>query len=106
MKFRKVDSLKIKPELVLVDGNHIPSWNYSAKAIIRGDSKIAEIAAASVLAKVSRDHEMVKQGNIFPEYGFSKNKGYPTKAHVKALNKFGPSRIHRRSFAPVSKLLK
>ena len=103
---RAVDSLSIKPEFVLVDGTHIPTWNYSAKAIIRGDSKIAEIAAASVLAKVSRDHEMVNQGDIFPEYGFSENKGYPTKAHVKALNKFGPSKIHRRSFSPVSKLLK
>ena len=62
---RAVDSLSIKPEFVLVDGTHIPSWNYSAEAIIRGDSKIAEIAAASIMAKVSRDNEMVKQGDVF-----------------------------------------
>ena len=103
---RAVDGLSIKPEFVLVDGPHIPTWNYSAEAIIRGDSKIAEIAAASIMAKVSRDNEMVKQGDIFPVYGFSRNKGYPTKAHLKALNKFGPCKIHRRSFSPVSKLLK
>ena len=103
---RAVDSLSIKPEFVLVDGTHIPSWNYSAEAIIRGDSKIVEIAAASIMAKVSRDNEMVKQGDVFPEYGFSSNKGYPTKAHLKALYKFGPCEIHRHSFAPVSKLLK
>ena len=103
---RAVDSLSIKPEFVLVDGTHIPSWNYSAEAIIRGDSKIAEIAAASIMAKVSRDNEMVKQGDVFPEYGFSSNKGYPTKAHLKALHKFGPCEIHRQSFAPISKLLK
>ena len=93
---RAVDSLSIKPEFVLVDGTHIPSWNYSAEAIIRGDSKIAEIAAASIMAKVSRDNEMVKQGDIFPEYGFSSNKGYPTKAHLKALHKFGPDRKSTR----------
>ena len=103
---RAVDSLSIKPEFVLVDGTHIPSWNYSAEAIIRGDSMIAEIAAASIVAKVSRDNEMVKQGDVFPEYGFSSNKGYPTKAHLKAIHKFGPCEIHRHSFAPISKLLK
>ena len=103
---RAVDSLSIKPEFVLVDGTHIPTWNYSAKAIIRGDSKIAEIAAASVLAKVRRDHEMVKQGDIFPEYGFSENKGYPTKKHREAILKFGANIHHRKSFQLIPKQLK
>ena len=103
---RAVDGLSVKPEFVLVDGIHLPSWNYPAKSIIRGDSKIAEIAAASIMAKVGRDTEMIRMGDLFPEYGFLKHKGYPTKAHLKALNNFGPCGIHRRSFAPVSKLFK
>ena len=101
---RAVRKLDIEPEHVLVDGNHIPSWDYSAKSIVRGDTKIPEIAAASIIAKVSRDAEMVQMDAIFPEYGFLRNKGYPTKSHLTALNNFGPCAIHRCSFTPVSKL--
>ena len=100
-----VHNLNIKPEFVLVDGNHLPSWDYSAKSIVRGDIKIPEIAAASIIAKVSRDAEMVQKDLVFPEYGFFRNKGYLTSLHLTALNQFGPCAIHRRSFAPVSKLL-
>ena len=103
---RAVQKLSIEPGLVLVDGNQLPLWNYSAKSIIRGDTKISEIAAASIIAKVSRDAQMVQMDLVFPEYGFSQNKGYPTKSHLKALQEFGPCAIHRRSFAPISELLR
>ena len=102
---RAVYNLNIEPEFVLVDGNHIPSWDYSAESIVRGDTKIPEIAAASIIAKVSRDAEMVQKDFVFPEYGFSRNKGYPTSLHLTALSQFGPCAIHRRSFTPVSRLL-
>ena len=103
---RAVHNLNVGPSLVLVDGNHLPAWDYSSKSIIKGDTKIPEIAAASIIAKVSRDAEMVQMDPIYPEYGFFRNKGYPTKLHLEALNKFGPCAIHRRSFAPISDLLR
>ncbi len=102
---RAVDGLTITPEHVYVDGNKLPKWNYSAEAVVRGDSIIAEISAASILAKVARDLEMEQHHKDFPAYGFSRHKGYPTKAHVRALQQHGPCRIHRRSFAPVRQLL-
>ena len=103
---RAVHGLIIEPELVLVDGNHLPLWNYSAKSVVRGDTKVPEIAAASIIAKVSRDAEMMQMDLVFPEYDFFRNKGYPTKVHLKALKESGPCTIHRRSFGPVSRLLK
>ena len=102
---RAVKALSVQPKLVLVDGLHVPEWNYSAKAIVRGDSRVMAIAAASIVAKVSRDKEMEVMGQLYPRYDFAKNKGYPTKAHLTGLKKVGPSILHRRSFAPVSKLL-
>ncbi len=102
---RAVMGLLIKPEIVLVDGKFCPEIPYTCKAIIKGDSKVAAISAASIIAKVSRDNEMIKMDKLCPGYGFEKHKGYPTKAHIEALEKLGITAIHRRSFKPVQKLL-
>jgi ribonuclease HII len=102
---RAVESLSIKPELVMVDGLHCPDIIYKVKAVIKGDSKIPAISAASIIAKVARDNEMIALDSKFPGYGFSRHKGYPTKMHVTALKKLGVSSIHRKSFAPVKQLL-
>ena len=103
---RAVEALPLRPQLVYVDGNHLPDWRYKSKAIVRGDAKIPAIAAASVLAKVTRDLEMEVLDSLYPGYGLAKHKGYPTKQHLEALAKLGPSPIHRKSFAPVSALLR
>ena len=103
---RAVEALRRRPQLVYVDGNHLPDWRFQAKAIVRGDAKIPTIAAASVLAKVTRDREMEALDSLYPGYGLAKHKGYPTKQHLEALAKLGPSPIHRKSFAPVSALLR
>ena len=103
---RAVEALPRRPQLVYVDGNHLPSWRFQAKAIVRGDAKIPTIAAASILAKVTRDCEMEALDSLYPGYGLAKHKGYPTKQHLEALAKLGPSPIHRKSFAPVSALLR
>ncbi|MGB0321732.1 MAG: ribonuclease HII [Pseudohongiellaceae bacterium] len=103
---RAVEALPLRPQLVYVDGNHLPDWRYQSKAIVRGDAKIPAIAAASVLAKVTRDREMEELDSLYPGYGLAKHKGYPTKQHLEALAKLGPSPIHRKSFAPVSALLR
>ena len=103
---RAIEALPRRPQLVYVDGNHLPEWRFHAKAIVRGDAKIPTIAAASVLAKVTRDCEMVALDSLYPGYGLAKHKGYPTKQHLEALAKLGPSPIHRKSFAPVSALLR
>ena len=102
---RAVEALPRRPQLVYVDGNHLPNWRFQAKAIVRGDAKIPTIAAASILAKVTRDCEMEALDSLYPGYGLAKHKGYPTKQHLEALAKLGPSPIHRKSFAPVSALL-
>lgn len=101
---RAVNSLNITPELVLVDGNHLPKLNITAEAIIKGDSKVQAISAASILAKVSRDREMVEIDKMYPEYGFAKHKGYGTKEHIDAINKYGVLDIHRRTFAPIKSM--
>ena len=103
---RAVEALLREPQLVYVDGNHLPDWRFQAKAIVRGDAKIPAIAAASVLAKVTRDCEMKALDSLYPGYGLANHKGYPTKQHLEALAKLGPSPIHRKSFAPVSALLR
>ncbi len=103
---RAVDGLKIIPQLVLVDGNRLPPWNYTARAIVGGDAQVAAIAAASILAKVSRDAAMQTLHEQYPDYGLDRHKGYPTKLHLECLRAFGPTPIHRRSFGPVRKLLK
>lgn len=94
-----LDQLKIRPELILVDGNKFHPYNYIPhQCIIKGDSKVVSIAAASILAKVYRDNIMLKLHEEFPEYGWNKNMGYATKQHQEALNKYGPTKYHRQSF--------
>ena len=100
---RAVEGLAQQPEHVLVDGNKLPAWRYPAEAVVKGDSRVQAIAAASILAKVVRDREMVVFDQQYPEYGFAGHKGYPTKVHLAALEKYGPTAIHRTSFGPVKK---
>jgi len=102
---RAVENLGIAPELVLVDGNATPGIPYPAKAVVRGDSRHAEISAASILAKQARDREMVDLADRYPQYGFERHKGYPTRAHLQALREHGATAVHRRSFAPVRKAM-
>ena len=102
---RAVKSLKISPHLVLVDGNRVPELDMPAQAIVKGDGKVAEISAASILAKVARDQEMEALDKRFPQYEFAKHKGYPTKVHLEKLAQFGVLPQHRRSFAPVRKAI-
>ena len=102
---KAVDGLAITPEHVWVDGNKMPRWNYAAETVIKGDSRVPAIAAASILAKVTRDREMVAYEEQYPGYGFAAHKGYPTKAHIDALQRLGIAPIHRRSYAPVKKIL-
>lgn len=103
---RAVHGLEIQPEFVYVDGNQLPKWQYSAQAVVKGDSRVAEIAAASIVAKVTRDSEMVALEESYPGYGFAKHKGYPTSAHLAALKELGPCVLHRRSFTPVAEFFK
>ena len=98
---RAVQGLHIQPEHVLVDGNKLPKWSYTAEAVVKGDSRVAAISAASILAKVTRDREMVEFDKIYPGYGFAGHKGYPTQVHMDALDKLGITPIHRTSYAPV-----
>lgn len=102
---RAVEGLTIVPEHVLVDGIHLPQLSMSCQAVIGGDSLVPEISAASILAKVLRDEEMVELDSLYPGYDFSGHKGYPTVAHREALVRLGPCAIHRRSYAPVAALL-
>lgn len=103
---RAVEGLNISPEHVLVDGNKIPQGlAMSCDAVIGGDSIHAEISAASILAKVTRDREMVILDQQYPQFGFAKHKGYPTKAHFEAIAVHGVIEQHRRSYAPVKKVL-
>ena len=102
---RAVEALELQPDRVLVDGNRLPRWSYEARAIVGGDALDASIGAASIIAKVQRDSEMVAMAKQYPEYGFSQHKGYPTPAHLAALAQFGVTPAHRKSFAPVKRLL-
>jgi len=102
---RAVQSLNPEPEYVLVDGNRLPLWDYASKAVIRGDDRVPAIAAASILAKVQRDSELIALDTVYPGYGFASHKGYPTAAHLQALQTLGVTPVHRRSFAPVKKML-
>lgn len=102
---RAVAGLSIKPNLVLVDGNRAPDFGIAAQAVVKGDSLVQEIGAASILAKVTRDREMAELDKIYPQYGLSKHKGYPTQAHLAAIIEHGVNDIYRKSFAPVKRLL-
>lgn len=98
---KAVEALQPQPEYVLVDGNKLPRWHYPAEAVVKGDSRHPAISAASILAKVTRDREMEAFEQRYPGYGFAAHKGYPTRAHLDALESLGPCAIHRKSFAPV-----
>lgn len=95
---RAIDQLKVSPDIVLIDGNRAPELSLSCKTVIKGDSLSASIAAASILAKVTRDRLMEEMDGAFPQYGFAVHKGYGTKRHYEALRAYGPCRIHRMSF--------
>lgn len=102
---RAVAGLHIQPDFVLIDGNRPPKLPMPAQAVVKGDSLVAEISAASIIAKVARDHEMDELDQQFPQYGFAQHKGYPTKLHFEKLAAFGATPYHRKSFAPVRKVL-
>ena len=102
---RAVQGLAIQPEFVQVDGNRLPNWSYPAEAIVQGDGSVACISAASIIAKVVRDREMLALDEIYPEYGFAKHKGYPTKAHLACLAELPILPNYRRSFKPIARLL-
>jgi ribonuclease HII len=102
---RALKSLTIQPGKVLVDGTHAPDSIWPVETIIKGDDKVPEIAAASILAKVMRDREMLRLDREYPEYGFARHKGYPTRLHIEALRQYGVLPIHRKSFRPVAENL-
>lgn len=103
---RAVAQLSVAPEHVLVDGNCLPlNLPCPAEAVVKGDARHEAIAAASILAKVTRDRMIVEASMHYPQYGFEKHKGYPTAQHLEALNLHGITPLHRRSFAPVKKIL-
>ncbi|MBM3193012.1 MAG: ribonuclease HII [Chlamydiae bacterium] len=100
-----VAKLQVKPDFLLIDGNMGPLVEMKKQLVVQGDKKVRSIAAASILAKEYRDELMAELHLLYPEYNFLKHKGYPTEEHMNALRKYGPSPIHRRSFAPVRELI-
>ncbi|WP_261643912.1 ribonuclease HII [Erwinia mallotivora] len=102
---RAVANLALRPDLVLIDGNRCPALPMPSQAVVKGDSLVAEISAASILAKVTRDREMAELDRLFPQYGFAQHKGYPTALHLERLAQHGVTPQHRRSFAPVRNAL-
>ncbi|MDF1623543.1 MAG: ribonuclease HII [Pseudohongiella nitratireducens] len=99
------EALETVPEFVYVDGNRCPEWSYPSAALVKGDSRLGCIAAASVLAKVARDREMLALDAQYPAYGFARHKGYPTAVHLAALIEHGPCPAHRSSYAPVARAI-
>ncbi|WNC73711.1 ribonuclease HII [Thalassotalea psychrophila] len=102
---RAVAGLNVQADYVLVDGNRCPDFGLPCQAVIKGDLKVAEISAASIIAKVARDDEMLALDKLYPEYGFASHKGYPTKAHLEKINALGVLNNYRKSFKPVAKIL-
>lgn len=102
---RAIDGLSVTPNYALIDGNRVPSLSMPAQAVVKGDLRVAEISAASILAKVDRDHEMAMLDAAYPNYGFAQHKGYPTKVHMAALAEHGALPMHRKSFKPVKRAL-
>lgn len=102
---RAIELLKPAAEFALVDGNRCPALSIPSQAVIKGDNRVACISAASILAKVTRDREMIELDRQYPGYGLANHKGYPTKAHLEALSKNGLNPLYRLSFAPVKKLI-
>jgi len=102
---RAVEQLSPLPEFALIDGNRCPELLVPSEAVVKGDSRVACISAASIMAKVTRDREMIELDRLYPGYGLAKHKGYPTKAHLAALKELGVNKLYRKSFKPVSVLL-
>lgn len=102
---RAVAGLHLTPDFVLIDGNRCPVLAMPSQAVVKGDSLVREISAASIVAKVTRDREMTELDRLYPEYGFAQHKGYPTALHMEKLARFGATPLHRRSFAPVRNAL-
>jgi len=102
---RAVHNLRIQPEFVFIDGNRCPILTMPSESIVKGDARVAEISAASIIAKVTRDREMRLLDEKYPQYGFAQHKGYPTKAHFEAIEKWGVTAEYRKSFKPVKKVL-
>ena len=100
-----ISELEIVADFVYVDGNMFPKIDLPGRAVVKGDQKISAIAAASVVAKVFRDIMMVNWDVVYPQYGFSQHKGYPTKQHIAAINEYGITEIHRKSFGPIKKYI-
>ena len=102
---RAIEGLEVAPDFALIDGNRVPQLNMDAQAVVKGDMRVAEISAASIIAKVVRDQEMEELDKLHPQFGFAKHKGYPTKAHFEAIEQYGVIDQHRKSFKPVKKAL-
>jgi len=107
---RAVQGLAVTPDYVLVDGNRTPTFasekgNIASQAVVKGDDRVVEISAASILAKVARDSEMIALDKLHPEYGFAKHKGYPTKVHLEKIIEHGVLDCYRQSFKPVARVL-
>ncbi len=102
---RAVAGLQVQPDMVLIDGNRTPTLSMDAQAVVKGDLRVAEISAASIIAKVVRDQEMEELDQQHPQFGFAKHKGYPTKAHFEAIEQHGVIAEHRKSFKPVKRAL-
>ena len=103
---RSIKKLRSKSYLIMIDGNKLPTMNgYKLKSVVRGDQKIPEISAASIIAKVSRDRLISKMSKKFTKYAWNKNSGYGTKQHIKAIKKFGITKHHRKTFSPIHYIL-
>ena len=103
---RSIKKLKSKPSLIMIDGNQLPIMNgYKLKSIVKGDQKVPEISAASIIAKISRDRLISKMSKRFVKYAWNKNSGYGTKQHLEAIKKFGVTKHHRKSFSPIHNIL-
>lgn len=100
-----VENLCVEPDFVRVDGNKLPKWKWLSEAVVKGDDTVPEISAASIIAKTTRDAYMMKMAEVYPQYGFEHNVGYGTADHLLALQTFGPTAIHRKTFAPVKEVL-
>lgn len=96
-----VEKLPVEPDFVQVDGNKLPKWKWLSEAVVKGDDKVEWISAASIIAKTTRDGYMCKIAELYPQYGFEHHVGYGTAEHIKALKAYGPTPIHRKTFAPV-----
>lgn len=100
-----VEKLPVEPDFVQVDGNKLPKWKWLSEAVVKGDDKVEWISAASIIAKTTRDDYMCKMAELYPQYGFEHHVGYGTAEHIKALKAYGPTPIHRKTFAPVREVI-